>query len=115
MRSPIDTFWSAVERWHGSTKTPRIAVECSGGGRNWPFSVKGKVDRFSSGEFIRFILDDGKTWGVDLHGCELSAVSIPLDLAEMEIAAKFSVRCEEENGGTSTFLFTELRDFGKPN
>ncbi len=115
MRSSTDKFWKAVERWHSSTEKPLIVVECSGGG-NWPAAVvKGTVARFAEGRSITFALEDGNFWGLELEGCVLVAVTIPLDLSEMEVAARFSVRCDEKDGGTSTFVFTELRNFGEPN
>jgi len=52
---------------------------------------------------------------LELMGCRLQAVSIPQDLAELEVMARFSVRCDERYGRTTTFVFTELRAFGKPN
>ncbi len=115
MRIPIDGFWDAAERWHSSTPKPRIVVECNSGG-NWPERpVKGTVEQLLRGNSITFTLEDGESWALKLEGCTLQAVSIPRHLSEMEIAAKFSLRRDEDHGGTSTFVFLELRDFGKPN
>lgn len=114
MHSSTESFWNAVEKWRTSSPKPLIRVEGRGG--NWDiFSITGTVRGFVRDDFIDFIREDGTLCPIDLRRCKLRVVTIPKELGKMEAVARFTVGCEEDDGSTTRFVFTELRDFGEPN
>lgn len=114
--SSYEAFWKAVENWCISKSKPTIRVEATAEGSNWPTAIfSGRVDSFTMGESITFALDDGQIRTVELRNCSLRVVTIPKDLSELNVLARFSLECDDEGGTVSCFVFTEMRDWGTPD
>ncbi len=115
MRSPTESFWDAVENWHRSS--PRIRIRVEGADANWPALLEtGIVDGFVRGKSIDFIWDGrSEPLTLDLSRCALRAIAIPSSVEEADVARRFSLACDEPDDATTRFIFTELRDFGRPN
>jgi len=115
MRSSTDSFWNAVENWYRSNPKPRIRVE--GADANWPALHEiGIVDGLVRGESIDFIWEGhSEPCKLVLSRCVLRAIEIPHSAEEADVVRRFILACDELDDATTRFVFTELRDFGKPN
>lgn len=113
--SSTDSFWNAVEKWHSAIPKPLIRVE--GSDSNWPaLLAEGTVESFVRDKSIDFLwTGNPEPCTLDLSRCALRVVRIPLSLEESDVAARFSLACEEPDDSTTCFVFAELRGFGKPN
>ncbi len=114
MCSSTESFWNAVENWGRVSPKPRIRVEASDS--NWPRVRTGTVVGVVRGSSIDFVWEgESEPRPLDLGGCAFRALVIPISLEESGVIRRFSLLCEEEDDSTTRFVFTELRDFGKPN
>jgi hypothetical protein len=114
MCSSTESFWNAVDSWGRANPKPLIRVEGSDG--NWPVVRTGRVFSFTHGLAIDFIWEgESEPQPLDLSGCTFRVLVIPTSLEESGIVRRFSLICDEPDDTTTRFVFTELRDFGKPN
>lgn len=114
MRSSTESFWKAVDQWCFSDPKPRIRADGASG--NWSaFTAEGVIEGFAVDSFIDFLRDDGKLLHFVLCDCSLRVRMIPHDLREMDVSVRFSLVCDEEDGGVTRFTFSELRRFEQSN